>query len=72
MALGIELKAENGVVSQIQKEIASAGYVTICRSITDVIKAVYKEEINRENWLAVDRIYRLAEANGWDITTSQT
>ena len=72
MALGIELKAEKGVVSQIQKEIASTGYVTICRSITDVIKTVYKEEINRENWLAVDRIYRLAEANGWDITTSQT
>jgi len=62
-ALAIELKTEKGVVSQIQKDIADAGYTTICRSIGDVIDVVLTKEAANENWTAYDRVRRFKDDN---------
>ena len=62
-ALAIELKTEKGVVSQIQKDIADAGYTTICRSINEVIDVVLAKEAANENWTAYDRVRRFKDDN---------
>jgi hypothetical protein len=62
-ALAIELKTEKGVVSQIQKDIADAGYTTICRSIDEVIDVVLAKEAANENWTAYDRVRRFKDDN---------
>jgi len=62
-ALAIELKTEKGVVSQIQKDIAEAGYTTICRSINEVIDVVLAKEAANENWTAYDRVRRFKDDN---------
>jgi len=62
-ALAIELKTEKGVVSQIQKDIAEAGYTTICRSINEVIDVVLAKEATNENWTAYDRVRRFKDDN---------
>ena len=62
-ALAIELKTEKGVVSQIQKDIAEAGYTTICRSIDEVIDVVLAKEAANENWTAYDRVRRFKDDN---------
>ena len=62
-ALAIELKTEKGVVSQIQKDIADAGYTTICRSIGEVIDVVLTKEAANENWTAYDRVRRFKDDN---------
>lgn len=62
-ALAIELKTEKGVVSQIQKDIADAGYTTICRSINEVIDVVLAKEATNENWTAYDRVRRFKDDN---------
>ena len=62
-ALAIELKTEKGVVSQIQKDIADAGYTTICRSINEVIDVVLAKEAANENWTTYDRVRRFKDDN---------
>jgi hypothetical protein len=58
MALAIELKAEKGVVSPVQQEIADLGMSTICWSLEDVLKVLLYVEEKNDNWMAVDKLVR--------------
>lgn len=62
-AVAIELKAAKGKTSEVQQEIADAGYTTICRSIEEVIAVISRIEADLNNWTAVDKITRFMEAN---------
>jgi hypothetical protein len=62
-AVAIELKAVKGKTSDIQQEIADAGYTTICRSVREVLDVVIKVETDLNNWITLDRITRFREAN---------
>lgn len=62
-AVAIELKAAKGKTSEVQQEIADAGYTTICRSIEEVIAVISRVEADLNNWTAVDKITRFMEAN---------
>jgi hypothetical protein len=52
-----------GKASDIQQEIADAGYTTICRSVREVLDVVIKVETDLNNWITLDRITRFREAN---------
>jgi hypothetical protein len=60
-AIAIELKTQKGVVSQVQKEIADAGYTTICRTLEEVLDIVMTKEAANENWTAFDKLRRFRE-----------
>ncbi len=62
-AVAIELKAAKGKTSEVQQEIADAGYTTICRSIEEVLSVISRVEADLNNWTAVDKITRFMEAN---------
>lgn len=62
-AVAIELKAAKGKTSDVQQEIADAGYTTICRSIEEVLSVISRVEADLNNWTAVDKITRFMEAN---------
>lgn len=62
-AVAIELKAAKGKTSEVQQEIADAGYTTICRSIEEVLVVISRVEADLNNWTAVDKITRFMEAN---------
>lgn len=62
-AVAIELKAAKGKTSEVQQEIADAGYTTICRSIEEVLAVISRVEADLNNWTAVDKITRFMEAN---------
>lgn len=62
-AVAIELKAAKGKTSEVQQEIADAGYTTICRSIEEVLSVISRVEADLNNWTAVDKITRFIEAN---------
>ena len=62
-AVAIELKAAKGKTSEVQQEIADAGYTTICRSIEEVLSVISRVEADLNNWTAIDKITRFMEAN---------
>lgn len=62
-AVAIELKAAKGKTSEVQQEIADAGYTTICRSIEEVLSVISRVEVDLNNWTAIDKITRFMEAN---------
>jgi hypothetical protein len=62
-AVAIELKAAKGKASEIQQEIADAGYTTICRSTEEVLLVISRVEAELNNWTTVDKITRFVEAN---------
>lgn len=62
-AVAIELKAAKGKASDVQQEIADAGYTTICRSVREVIAVIMKVETDLNNWTTLDKISRFVEAN---------
>jgi hypothetical protein len=70
MALAIELKAQKGVVSPVQQEIADAGMSTICWTLEDVLSVLLAVEEKNNNWLAVDKLVRFQmEGLKWNTKT---
>lgn len=62
-SVAIELKAAKGKASDVQQEIADAGYTTICRSVREVLAVIMKVETDLNNWTTLDKISRFVEAN---------
>ena len=72
MALAIELKAQKGVVSPIQQEIADLGMSTICWSLEDVLEVLMAVEEKNDNWMAVDKLVRFINGGmTWNTKTQE-
>lgn len=65
LALAVELKTQTGTVRKEQKELNDKGLTTICRSLLCVLNAVLRIETLLHNDIAIEKIERMKEVNGY-------